>query len=361
MTDIAKLRARSVEELRAELDARKELVENRLAVPQAEGLDEFDAAAIVGVLRDKQKVVYGEDDRIDVLVGDANLDADCVVALFWANNVVDNGNGTSTLTTQDFGTARGLCQGEPFRNQPIGAFCSGFLVAADVIATAGLYVNTNNVANVRFVFGFRMQNANTAQVVINNAEIYSGVQVLGRQEDGNGPDWALVRINRTVTNHHIAPFRRNGRIPDDQAVHVIGHPSGLPLKFAGEAAVRNNQPAAFFVANLDTYGGTSDSPVFNPATHEVEGILVRGENDFVQQGDCSVSLVCPTTGCQGEDCTRSTEFASLIRTNSWEPLGGVFSSPPAVVSWGPNRLDIFGLGTDRQMRHKVWDGIAWKP
>jgi hypothetical protein len=45
----------------------------------------------------------------------------------------------------------------------------------------------------------------------------------------------------------------------------------------------------------------------------------------------------------------------------WEALGGVFHSPPAAVSWGANRLDIFGLGTDNQMYHKSWDGFQWGP
>jgi hypothetical protein len=76
--------------------------------------------------------------------------------------------------------------------------------------------------------------------------------------------------------------------------------------------VRNNAPAAFFVANLDTYGGNSGSPVFNSNTREVEGVLVRGETDFATQGGCQVSLVCPTSGCRGEDCTRTTEFANLV-------------------------------------------------
>jgi hypothetical protein len=44
----------------------------------------------------------------------------------------------------------------------------------------------------------------------------------------------------------------------------------------------------------------------------------------------------------------------------WEPLGGVFNSPPAAVSWGPNRLDIFGLGTDNSMYHKYWAN-GWGP
>jgi hypothetical protein len=30
----------------------------------------------------------------------------------------------------------------------------------------------------------------------------------------------------------------------------------------------------------------------------------------------------------------------------WESLGGILTSPPSVVSWGNNRLDVFALGTD---------------
>jgi hypothetical protein len=39
----------------------------------------------------------------------------------------------------------------------------------------------------------------------------------------------------------------------------------------------------------------------------------------------------------------------------WEPLDGRFNSAPAVVSWGPGRLDIFGLGTDDRVYQKTWD------
>jgi hypothetical protein len=53
--------------------------------------------------------------------------------------------------------------------------------------------------------------------------------------------------------------------------------------------------------------------------------------------------------------------AWLPSLTDWEPLGGVFNSPPAVASWGSNRLDIFGLGTDNQMYHKAWNGNAWLP
>lgn len=365
MADAKKLDSLSVSELVRELRVRAERprtpgLAGAAAVSVVDGPDEslreFDTPTLVKAALREQKVIYGTDDRVDVfqLPAGANRDdVDSVVALFSAGSVVDNGNGTSTLSTQNFGAAQNLCAGERFRTQPIGAFCSGFLVARDVIATAGHCVNAGNVTTVRFVFGFRMADASTAVTVINNSEIYRGTALLGRQEIGTGADWALVRIDRSVPNHRIAPVRMTGRIADAQAVHVIGHPSGLPAKFAGGAAVRDNQPSAFFVANLDTYGGNSGSPVFNSATHEVEGILVRGETDFVPQGNCNVSLVCPTTGCRGEDCTRTTEFASLIRpptlavANFGYNAGGwrVDKHPRFVTDvTGDGRADIVGFG-----------------
>uniref|UniRef100_UPI004057CA62 trypsin-like serine peptidase n=1 Tax=Candidatus Electronema sp. TaxID=2698783 RepID=UPI004057CA62 len=333
MSDIKSLKDLSVDDLLQELRAREAKAKNinfDISLEPSENLREFDDESIANVLKENQKVIYGTDDRVDVfqLPAGPNLnDVDSVVALFESSNITDNGNGTSTLQTQNFsernfgedGEEIRLCAGERFRNQPIGAFCSGFLVASNIIATAGHCVNAESVTNIRFVFGFRMRNATTAETIINNGDIYRGVAIIGRQEVDNGADWALVRLDRPVTNHRIVRIRRTGKIGDTQAVHVIGHPVGLPTKFADGAVVRNNQPNDFFVANLDTYGGNSGSPVFNSDTHEVEGILVRGETDFSKQGNCIISLVCPTSGCRGEDCTRTTEFSGLLSNDDDHP------------------------------------------
>ena len=110
-------------------------------------LESFDTQELAQALRDTQEVIYGVDDRVDIFaVTDAALlqDADCLVALFDAADVTDNGDGTSTVATSNFGTSRNLCAGEPFRDQPIGAFCSGFLVAPDLVATAGHCVDPPN-------------------------------------------------------------------------------------------------------------------------------------------------------------------------------------------------------------------------
>jgi hypothetical protein len=308
-----------LEDLVNELRAREATQAPGAAAAEApspnDALRQFDSQSIAKAVTAQQKVIYGTDDRQDIfeVTDPASLkDIDSVVSLFDASDVVDNGDGTSTLKVRNFGASQNLCPTERFGEQPIGCFCSGFLVAPDIIATAGHCVNAGNVTDVRFVFGFRMLDAATAQTKIDNREIYRGVSIIGREEVSTGADWALVRVDRAVTNHALTSIRREGKVGDGQTVHVIGHPVGLPTKFAGGAAVRDNQPSAFFVANLDTYGGNSGSPVFNSETHEVEGILVRGETDFVTSGNCRISLVCPSSGCRGEDVTRTTEFANLV-------------------------------------------------
>ncbi|MGP1387954.1 MAG: trypsin-like serine peptidase [Thainema sp.] len=278
----------------------------------------FHTKDIVKALRDRQKVIYGTDNRQEIydLTDPALItDADSVVALVEASSITDNGNGTSTLNGTQFSTRYHLCPSEPFGKQPVVAFCTGFLVDPSIVATAAHCVQESSLSTVRFVFGFEMENETTAETTISNREIYQGIRILGRQIGLEGTDWALVQLDRPVLNHPFVRIRRTAKVADNSSVHVIGHPCGLPKKCAGDAVVRDNSAARYFAANLDTYGGNSGSPVFNSVTHEVEGILVRGETDFVRSGTCYVSNICPADGCRGEDCTRTTEFDELVPLN----------------------------------------------
>lgn len=48
-----------------------------------------------------------------------------------------------------------------------------------------------------------------------------------------------------------------------------------------------------------------------------------------------------------------------VNWSSWTRLGGVLSSGPAVASRARNRLDVFVVGTNRNIYTKVWDGSTW--
>ena len=290
--------------------------------PPGRGRDLEDVATdeLTRIVRLRQRVVYGIDDRLDVYQVTSRpirRVADAVVALVKESDLRRAGDGTFSLRTESYREAYDLCSSETFVSQPIGCFCSGFLVAADVVATAGHCVKSDSdLRSMRFVFGFRMQDATRPNTTFGADDVYEGKALIGRKLTDSGTDWALVRLDRPVVGREPVPVRKTGKVPERQKLFVIGHPCGLPQKYAPGAVVRDNSAASHFVANLDTYGGNSGSPVFNAVTRTVEGILVRGETDFVSSGQCNVSLVCPTSGCRGEDVTRAAEWVGKIPKSS---------------------------------------------
>ncbi len=260
-------------------------------------------------------VIYGTDTRIDLYqTTDPALKAlaDSTVALFQDSGVISQG-ATAKLVTQVYGEMMGLCREEPFYEQGSGAFCSGSLVAPDVIMTAGHCVpSPKDCAGIKFVFGFAIKVKGVPPDSVPESEVYGCRELIGRAQVSDGADWALVRLDRKVAGHAPLKLDLTGRIAPKTEVLVIGHPAGLPTKIAGGARVRDASNPGFFTANLDTYGGNSGSAVFDSATGLVEGILVRGENDYVKKGNCLVSNVCPADGCRGEDVTKIAVVAGKI-------------------------------------------------
>ena len=164
------------------------------------------------------QVIYGDDDRIDTY-----LETDPqrlalsgpVCALVSTSRLVGQGNGSFTLQTFAWTVGgRPACAEEPFGSQPVSAFCTGFLVAPDIIATAGHCYDSSDFADVRFVFGFRMLNSQTAATTFAANQVYSGVELLGRELDSTGADYALIRLDRPVTAPGARPLaiRRAGSV-----------------------------------------------------------------------------------------------------------------------------------------------------
>lgn len=268
------------------------------------------------------KAIYGADDRRDEyqISNLAWLAAgDATVSLVPLGDLSANGDDTFSLPSttyavrhfQDYGWP--LCEDEPFRDQPAPAVCSGFLVAPDLVVTTGHCVeDTAECANTAFIFGFVMADADTPTLTVDASQVYFGAEIVARRQEVDS-DWALIRLDRPVMDHVPLDLRRTGNVADQQDLFVVGHPLGLPRKYAGGAVVQDNTPTSYFAANLDTYMGSSGSPVINIQTGLVEGLLFGGNVDFVRDGDCERSSVCPDEGCPGwELATRTMEFADRV-------------------------------------------------
>jgi hypothetical protein len=269
----------------------------------------------------RKRGIWYEDYRMDfngITDEQVKKNAHSVAAILLKKDLLDEKNGFSTLRVKNYGETLNLCETEPFRDQPVAAgwLCTGFLVEKDVIATAGHCVCGNAVTDLRFVFGFKMLDPYTPVTQIANENIYKGEKIIGCAYNprGNKTDWALVKMDREVEGQEIAVLSKD-EIVRHQPVYVIGHPVGLPLKYAPGARVRGFDQT-LFAADLDVFMGNSGSPVFNNDTHEVMGIVVHVDfRDFRWIGKGLVSVIYPNRdiSSRGPQCTKVSEFIDIVK------------------------------------------------
>ncbi len=275
-------------------------------------------------------VIYGSDGRLDLYqVSDDSLKrlADSTVALIESTDLVVSGSSVA-IKGSTFGSAYQLCTSEKFREQSTAAFCSGSLVGEDTIITAGHCIKTAaDCASVNFVFGYALKAASVLPTSVAVGEVYKCKSIVKQVLTSGGADFAVIKLDRKVSNHAPLSIRQSGAASVGDQLVVIGHPTGLPTKITTGGKIRFVAHADFLVASVDTYGGNSGSAVFNASTGLIEGILVRGEEDFVQQGSCRISNVCKEDSCRGEDITKISVVKQYIPSGSTAPP--VDPPPPA--------------------------------
>jgi hypothetical protein len=272
----------------------------------------------------EQLSVYGDDDRQEAFASTRTAEVArsirATAAVFYDLDLTELGPGLGWEMTQPVPALKdkGVCEtadldgdGVPepqlFVEQPARAICTAFLIDKDVVVTAGHCAPSDfEVTERLFVFDYLVQTDPAQPPTWTNDQVFRGKR-LGGVYVPHGEDWAVVRLEREVSGRDPLPLRSTGDVPDNEPVYMVGYPSGLPAKYAGNAEViRNDLGLSYFVANLDAFRSNSGSPVFNVSTNEVEGILVGGERDYVSIGRCSVPEKCPNNGlgCSGERVTR---------------------------------------------------------
>ena len=276
------------------------------------------AALLPAIAYTSDKVIYGEDGRHDPYsYHDQSIIelSRSTVALMKASDLKSAASGFR-IARDTLSQSHGICADERFAQQPTAAFCSGFLIAPNKIVTAGHCITDVAACNnVRFVFDYKMNDELNAQTTFSQSQVYSCKQVLGQVLERSGRDFAVIELDRPVLDRSPLKLSTNTDLQTADEIFVIGHPSGLPTKITDGAVVREvKKNSGFFTSNLDTYGGNSGSAVFNARTLEVEGILVRGETDYVSNGSCRSSNRIGNTEGRGEDVT----LISVIHERGFE-------------------------------------------
>lgn len=259
------------------------------------------------------KVIYGDDNRLDWYESPSTLYRELALSTAGMISkkkllIKDDNIKISGISLR----GRGICEEERFSEQITAANCSGFLVGEDLLVTAGHCIeNQTDCEDNAWVFDYRLKFKEDKANYIKKESVYNCKEIIERKLETFGKnDYALIRLDRKVIDRKPLDYRKTGKVNTGDKLVVIGHPSGLPTKIADGAEVRSRK-TQYFKANLDTYGGNSGSAVFNAKTGSVEGILVRGDTDYISRNGCQRSNTVSNNGGRGEDVTYITNIKFL--------------------------------------------------
>src|SRR5262249_39912330 len=138
--------------------------------------------------------------------------------------------GGFNLKTESFGAKYNLCHDQKYRDQPLLGYGSGFLVAPDIVATAGHCINEKlDESEICVLFDFEVTK-DKVETFRRPEQIYYVAQKLKWVVEKSGADYGFIRLDRPVG---IAPLSIAPHDPKNGTqVYVVGHPVGLPKKLA---------------------------------------------------------------------------------------------------------------------------------
>lgn len=208
-----------------------------------------------------------------------------------------------------------ICSSERFAQQPMLANCSGFLIADDLLVTAGhcLMAEEMSCKSNSWVFDYDNFDGDYDLNHIDKSTVYKCKEIVGHALN-DFQDYAVIRLDRKVTGREPLRIRTSGKVSESAPLVVIGHPSMLPAKVTDGGSVLDNNDPFKFITSLDTFQGNSGSAVFNANTGIVEGILVNGKTDYIHSdpNDPLSCLVVNECSQDGKECVDKSKGSTAV-------------------------------------------------
>jgi hypothetical protein len=264
------------------------------------------------------KSIYGNDNRrlIRSLDPDNSLDqiylhySPSILAQIPSWRITEQTKNTIAIETKTLRSGLKFCADEKFLEEPIVSSCTAFLVAPNMIMTAGHCVKDKfECKKNTWVLDYHNNDDNLYidnKITFNKDKTFQCAELI-TQAENQKVDYAIIRLDRAIDDRPMLKIRKNGKTDSKEPLILFGHPLGMPLMVSDQIFIRDNSLEYVFKTNADSFSGNSGSPLIGLNSGLVEGILIKGDDDFVMDSkeNCNKTVKCHDKDCRGETVLRS--------------------------------------------------------
>lgn len=222
-----------------------------------------------------QAVVFGEDDRLELLEADPpwrTIGQASVAAIARGNRLLHRWRFCDGVHFPDSPSLREtseLCEDQAFGEQTPLVSCTATLIDHDLLLTAAHCLPDGDACrDARFVFGVFLDGAPMPDVAIQ--DVYACAEIVAEVDRR---DLVVARTDRPVEGRAFVPLANEAPAIGDP-LHVIGFAEGLPMKVSTNCSVQGLS-ARGHLNNCEGAPGSSGASVLN-ASGEILGVVRTG-------------------------------------------------------------------------------------